>query len=160
MGSQMGLIGCAVVALVAPHELALGHVGVHRGSHGGGEPAVVALLVVVRLLDVVLQVNEETGDVGALIALHVPHLVSVPQVLVETQLTGGFVVTGGTFQRWRVFIVVRDHHSFRDSGDIRLRALVTHKAHKALVDFNITYRFLRVSWLWLMHLLLLLLMLI
>ena len=44
---QVGLVGGAVVALVAPHELTLGHVLVHGTSLGGGEPTVVALLMVV-----------------------------------------------------------------------------------------------------------------
>lgn len=117
----MGLIGSAVVALVAPHELALGHVVVHGAALGGGEPAVVALLVVVALLDVVLEVDKMARDEGALGALHVPLFVRVPEVLVEAQLTGSLEATCGTFQRWScnvIILVIQNLDSFRDFGDV------------------------------------------
>ena len=125
---EVRVVGGAVVALVAPDELAPRHVVVHDGALRGGEPAVVALLVVVRLLDVVVQLEEEAGLEGALGAPLdvVRNVVRTPEVLVHGLLIGGLVLTakasfagGGAFQCVVVILVIQNVDRFRaDWGDL------------------------------------------
>ena len=127
---EVRVVGGAVVALVAADELAPSHVVVHDGALRGGEPAVVALLVVVRTLDVLLQLREEAGVKGALGAPEPLDVVRVQEVLVQGLLVGGLVVTaeatlvGGAFQQLLlrcnliVILIVQNVDHLRDWGDL------------------------------------------